>query len=222
MKRTTAILALFCLAVTARADLFITQEVKSTLMNGEVVIKIKGDKVRLDVALGPAGAMSMIRDTATGDLTTLIHAQKMAMKVSGAQMPKLQASAAKLPIPQPTGRTEKVGAYNAEIYTCSVNGATQTFWVAKDFPNYAKLKTLMKKLKDSPVIGPANGMSPDLDALPGMVVKIEANVAGQKATTTLVSVKEMNFDAAVFEAPADYQTLAQPGPPPGPPGTVPK
>ena len=76
----------------------------------------------------------------------------------------------------------------------------------------------MKKLTDSPLAGQAKGMSPDLDALPGMVVKTEANVAGQKVTTTLVAVKEMNFDAAVFEAPKDYQMIAQPtlpGPAPG-------
>jgi hypothetical protein len=80
----------------------------------------------------------------------------------------------------------------------------------------------MKKLADSPMGGMGKGMGPDPDALPGMVVKMEADVGGQKISMTLTSVKEMNFNAAIFEAPKDYQEIAQPALPPGPPGAPPK
>jgi len=43
------------------------------------------------------------------------------------------AAAVTLVKPMDTGKSEKVGAYDTEIYTWSgVNGATATFWVAKD------------------------------------------------------------------------------------------
>ncbi|MCX7826900.1 MAG: DUF4412 domain-containing protein [Verrucomicrobiae bacterium] len=220
MKHAVAFLTYVCLAATACADLFIIQEMKSPMMNGEIFIKIKGDKMRLDMAFGPAGAMSTLIDTVSGDTTTLIHAQRMALKMPGAQLRQTmealqkQAGGAKPAPPKPTGKTEKVGEYNTEIYTWAANGTTQTLWIAKDFPNYSKLKPHLKRLHDSPMAGPGKGMSPDLDALPGMVVKMEGSIAGQKVSMTVVSVKETNFDAGIFETPADYQTIAQPGLPP--------
>jgi hypothetical protein len=43
-----------------------------------------------------------------------------------------------------------------------------------------------------------------------MAIKTEMAVAGQKITTTLVSVKEQEVDPAVFELPKDYKEMATP------------
>ena len=53
-------------------------------------------------------------------------------------------------------------------------------------------------------------MQPDFSTLPGMVVKTVAETAGMKMTSTLVSVKPEPVDAALFEAPKDYQSMATP------------
>jgi len=54
-------------------------------------------------------------------------------------------------------------------------------------------------------------MSPDISTLPGMVVKSQADMAGQKVITTLISAKEETVESSAFEAPKDYQDMAQPG-----------
>jgi hypothetical protein len=122
--------------------------------------------------------------------------------------------------PKATGKKEKVGDFNTEVYTCSFGGGTQTLWVTKDIPNYDKVKVQLDKLNKSPIAGLAGGMTPDMSALPGVVVKSEGEFAGQKFVTTLTSVKEEPVDAALFEVPKDYQEMAQPALP-GAPGAVP-
>ena len=228
MKPTLLLIPLLATLAAARADLVIEQKMESAFQNGNMTMKVKGEKIRTDMEAGPAGAISSIMDLATGDSVTLMHAQKMAMKTSGTQTKQMveamkkQLGAAvdgKTPASKPTdtGKSEKVGNYNAEIYTWTNPTGTYTFWVAKDFPNYAKIKDQLDKVNKAASAGMGQGMGPDYGALPGMTVKALIEMAGQKITTTLVSVKEETVDAALFDAPKDYQQMAQPGLPPAAP-----
>jgi hypothetical protein len=221
MKRILICFALACTVVAARADLTIKQKVERAAVSSDTTTQIKGDKVRVDM-----GEISTIMDLSTSDTITLMHKSKMAMKLSGVQMKQMMdamkkqmgaaADNAEPPKPQATGKTEKVGDYNTEIYTWSnTNGmtATMTMWVAKDFPNSKNIKEQLAKVKKSTAGGMSKGMAPDDSALPGMVVKTQAEVLGQKITTTLVSVKEETLDASLFDVPKDYsyQDMPQPG-----------
>jgi len=120
-------------------------------------------------------------------------------------------ASAEPPKPQATGRTEKIGDYQTEIYTWSNStGMSATLWVAKDFPNYKKINEQLDRLSKSAAGGMGKGMGPDLGTLPGMLVKSEEAVLGQKVTTTLVSAKEAPVDDSVFETPKDYHEMTQP------------
>ncbi|HUA39461.1 MAG TPA: DUF4412 domain-containing protein [Candidatus Sulfopaludibacter sp.] len=230
MKQIVISLGLAFSIVAARADLVLQQSVESAMINGTITTQIKGDKIRVDMPSSPQGAMSTIMDLSSGDSTTLFHERKVAMTVPGAEIKqmaeKLKESRAGTgtnaapPKFQDTGKTEKVGNYTAEIYTwSSPDGANQTVWVARDFPDYAKIKVQMDKLNDSPVAQMSKGAAPDVNALPGMVVKTQMEMNGQKVTSTLVSAKESSVDAAIFQTPKDYQQMAQPalGVPPNQP-----
>jgi hypothetical protein len=223
MKQIVISLGLAFSIMAARADLVLQQNVESTMINGTITTQIKGDKIRVDMPSSPQGPMSTIMDLSSGDSTTLLHQQKVAMKVPGAEIKQMaeklkqsRASAgtnAAPPTFQDTGKTEKVGNYDAKIYTwSSPDGANQTVWVAKDFPDYAKIKVQMDKLNDSPVGQMSKGAAPDVNTLPGMVVKTQMEMNGQKVTSTLVSAKESSVDASIFQTPKDYQQMNQPGP----------
>jgi hypothetical protein len=223
---TKRILILFGLAFSlaaARADLVLKQNIESAMMNGTVTTHIKGDKVRVDMPATPQGAMSTIMDLNSGDSLTLLHQQKVAMKVPGAEIKQMaekmkEARASALTNAPPpkfrdTGKTEKVGGYDTEIYTwLSPDGANQTVWVAKNYPNYAKIKVQMDKLNNSPVAQISKGTAPDVSTLPGMVIKTQMEKDGQKVTSTLVSAQEESVDASIFETPKDYQEMTQPSP----------
>jgi thiol-disulfide isomerase/thioredoxin len=222
MKQIFISLALVFAVGTACADFVIKQKVESPMMSGEVTMQIKGDKVRTDVPFGlmGMGSMSTIADLNTGDTVMLMHKHKAAAKISGAQL-KEQMAAVKKQVekaavagaakPQATGKTEKVGDYNSEIYTwASTNGMKMTLWVAKDFPNYKQIQEQLKKLSELSPFGMGKSMGPDENTLPGMVVKREMESLGQKITTTLISAKEEPVDLAVFEVPKDYTDMTQP------------
>jgi len=227
MKRILILLGLaFSLAV-ARADLVLQQDIESAMINGTVTTQIKGNKIRVDMPSSPQGAMSTIMDLNSGDSVTLLHQQKVAMKVPGAEIKQMAENmkrarvGAQTNAPPPTfhdtGKTEKVGNYDAEVYTwSSPDGASQTVWVAKNYPNYAKIKVQMDKLNNSPVAQISKGSAPDVSTLPGMVVKTQMEMNGQKVTSTLVSVNEQSVDASIFETPKDYQAMTQPGSAPAP------
>lgn len=223
MKRLLPILFLGSTLIAARADLVVEQKVESPFQNGNMTMKIKGEKIRVDMPTGPAGAMSSIVNLTTGDSLTLMHGQKMAMKTSGAlakqmieqmqkktETPAAAGAEAGAAGPKATGKTETVGEYQTEIYTVNIGGGTYTYWVAKDFPDYAKIKAEMDKVNQMASGGIAKGMGPDLGNLPGVAVKTRAEIGGTQITTTLVSAKSGPVDAALFEMPKGYTEMAAP------------
>ena len=216
MKAFLSLLAVpFLLVATASADLIVEMKIESPALNTNTTMKVKGDKMRADVNGGPTGAMSTITDGKTGDMVTLIHAQKMAMKISAAQMKatmdQMKAQAGfkdgAAAAPKATGQSEKIGDYDCDIYTWNDGNTSAKFWVAKNHPQAAALKAFSKQMRQAI---PGAQMGPDESSLPGPTIKSEVMSQGQKITSTLVSVKEQDVDAKEFEVPADYQSMALP------------
>ena len=82
MKTVLIRLALSLLfAATASADWVIESNVESAKVNGAMTIKVKGDKMRMDIPNERIGAVSSVVDTKTGDTLQIVHAQKAAMKI---------------------------------------------------------------------------------------------------------------------------------------------
>jgi len=224
MKQIFILLALLCSAAAARADLVLQQQIATGNYKGAVTMKVKGAKVRLDLYAGQPQAISTILDLTTGDTTTLMHNQKMFVKVSGAQTRQAKSSgtistASKSPIPRPTGKSEKVGGYDTEIYTWyNARGITGTAWVAKNYPDYPRIRTDLAVL-DKSAAEFNNNTDPELSILPGMVVKSLVSGSGQSITATLISAKEEMVDASLFQTPANYRELPRPKPFLNPPPT---
>ncbi len=191
------------------------QQITTPNDNSVVTIKVKGGKVRMDFLAGQPQAISTITDLKTGDSITLLHTQKMFVKTSGGparQSHPAGAGAAanpapKPPLPRATGKTEKMGGYDTEIYTWSNSrGITGTAWVAKNFPDYAMIRTELAVL-DKSAADANNSTDPELSKLPGMVVKSRVAGSGQAITATLISAKEESIDASFFQIPASYKEM---------------
>lgn len=225
MKYKIGFLILISTIVAARADLVIQQQTtiteNKTNQSFIVTKKIHGDKIRTDTDGGLQADTSMILDANTCASIVLIHKHKSVVKDSGVREKELQEKEkqsgntnsveGKLAKPLDTGKSEKVGAYDTEIYTWSgVNGATATFWVAKDFPNYDEIKVAIDKL------GPFAGLARlnEMITLPGMVVKsqiiLKRDAGALTSTATLISLKEEPVDESTFEVPGDYTDITPP------------
>jgi len=207
------------LVATASADWVIESNVASAKANGVLVIKVKGDKMRMDIPNERIGAVSSIVDTKTGDTLQIVHAQKAAMKIDGEAMKKMVANsrdkagfkdgaAGEL---KATGEKEKVGEYDCEIYTWSNGTVSKKFSVAKNHPQEAVLKDLEKRMRSGFLGGMQ--MGPDTTTLPGTVIKTETTSPAGNTSSVITAVKEQELDPKDFEVPEGYQTVAPPVPP---------
>jgi len=208
------------LVATASADWVIESTVESGQVNGVMTVKVKGDKVRMDIPNGRVGAVSSVVDTKTGDTLQIVHARKAAMKMDGATMKQMIAGAREkaglkdggVAEIKATGETEKVGNYDCDIYTWTDGAISKKYWVAKNHPQAAALKDWEKQMRSGFMGGIQVG--PDTTKLAGPVIKTESTTPAGTTRTVITSVKEQDVDPKDFEVPEGYQTVTPPQPPP--------
>ncbi len=212
MKRIIALLAAVAATAAARADLVLQQQITFANYQGVTTMKIKGAKVRMDLYAGQPQAQSIITDLNTGEVITLLHSQKLYLKtVNAPAKPGAVGAVSQAPVPRATGQTQKVGDYDTELYTWSnARGINGTAWVARRFPDYARIQTDLAVLDKS--AGADNDSTPELSALPGMVMRSQVAGGGQTMTLALISAKETPLDATQFTIPRDYKEVPKPKP----------
>lgn len=201
MKPLSFLAALLLTLVPAmgRADLTLVQKSNGAGAHNPSVMKVKGSKIRIDSGT----AQTNLVDTATGEMTVLIHSTKKMTKTSYKTGPLAveiakSVAAASLHRPLSTGKTEKVGAYDCEIHEWDFGGGIKSkLWVAKNFPNYEAIKADLATLS---ALGGANVLS-DIN---GMVVKNHIDLGGATAITTLEDAKIDPLPDTDFVVPAGY------------------
>ena len=215
MKLILRLAPLILAAAFARADIVIEQKMESAMINGNIIMKVKGDQARMDMPSPLGGNVTTLMNFKSGDMVTLMHQQKMAMKMNLSDVKKQQEAGqkalgvdpAKIEKPKATGEKEKVGEYDTEIYQVNQGSLQAKMWIAKDFPNAQSIKDQMVKLSSS--MGGA-GFDPSKVDVPGMVVKTEVSTPIGKMTTTLVMAKEQPVDDKEFIKPEGYQEMQMP------------
>jgi hypothetical protein len=208
-----ALIALFAMQA-ARADLTIVQKTEGALNAGQLTLRLKGDKARTDVA----PQITMITELGNGDTVTLNHTAKVFIRIPGSEAAKLRAMAADLKPGAPseppklvsTGRKEKIENHDCEVFTWGVGNLQVTDWIAKDYPNWKPVLAELTRFQNAGLGAAAQPLMPALDQFPGMVVKREMTLKGNKTTSTLVSVSDSALDAALFELPEGYKEQIAP------------
>ena len=162
---------------------------------------IKGGKIRSDNDT----TSSVVMDTTSGEMITLVHEQKMIIKTNTKEL------AALAPPPgadkagggtkvTATGQKEMVDGYNCELYLSENMGMVVKMWLTEDYPGYQKLKEELKVISKM-----AAANAPEQAPLPGIAIKTEYEQQGLKFETRLVSLKEGTVDEAKFAIPAGYK-----------------
>jgi len=210
MKR-IALFFLFAATASLHADLTLVQKVDMAGTPGEMTIKFKGDKVRVD----PAPQMSMITDVKTGDTVTLIHAEKKAMRISGDKMKAaVKKFAGATPAEQkskltPLGRKETVNGMPTDVFTTDTAVGKATYYIATNYPDAAAIMKEMKTAQPSALANSGTSI-PDFRDLPGVPVKIEMDTVRGRVVMTLVAVKRDPIPNSEFSIPADYTDVKMP------------
>jgi hypothetical protein len=211
---------IFGLLVSARGDLTIVQRVEGTGQNGDVTVKIKGDKERIDAPSQP----TRIIDGKTGELTDLMNNKKSFVRISAAQIKAAAETINKFdgdkkpaaPKLTPTGKKETINGYETEEYVYERPQFKASFWVTTKYPDAAGILKQMQ----APISGawkPSNMGMPDYTDFPGLPLKTVISVGDNKVVTTIMSIKNDSVSAAEFDIPKDFQELKRPieaAPPP--------
>jgi len=206
----------FAAAVAARADTVIVEKVDGSGQTGQITIKVGAAKVRTDVT----PQISTITDVTTGDITTLMHAQRTYMVISAAtsramleQMRKvMQAGGAPATPPalKPTGRTDKIDGYHAVEYTYNNGIMSGSYWFSTEFPDAAAVNAALAKFRKGGLTDMTKAFAPDPTGIPGVAVRMETLFNGQKIVTDLVSANEQPVDPTEYQVPAAYTEMKIP------------
>jgi len=220
MKLAVFFVALVALSLAlpwARADLTLVQSVEGSSGSNEMTMKLKGDKMRIDVS----PQVTTIIDAKTGEMINLMNDQKKVMRVSGEKVRATMEMAQQFkgkngkketkerPKFVATGKKETVNGYETEQYTWETPDFKATYWIALNYPDGAAI------LKQLQAINPdiwktSNTQMPDYRDFPGLPIKTLILIGGNQITTTLTAVKQDPLSDADFTIPKDYQEMKLP------------
>lgn len=214
-------LPLFCLATftflpIVCADLTVVQSIESSAGTNKVTIKIKGERARIEV--NPKS--SMIVDTKSGEVITLIPEQKAVMHLSAERaaafankartLLKDTDTSLEIATPKPTGKKEKINGYEAEEYVAETPKYRAAYWVAKKYPDYQTILRQMKLLQNSAFASVRKPM-PEYYDFPGLPICTRIKLQGQEeATTTITSISNGSLADSEFVVPPDYAEIHLP------------
>jgi hypothetical protein len=209
-----AILFGTCLLANARADLTIVQKIEGAGQSGEVTIKIKGEKERIDSPSQP----TRIIDGSTGEMMNLVNDRKTVVRISAEQMKAAAQTISKYndgdsssekPKLAPTGNKETISGYNTDEYVYQTPQFKATFWIARTYPDATSILKQMQ-MPVSRAWKPSNLGMPDYRDFPGVPLKTVISVGTTEVSTTVTSIKHDQLGDSEFTVPKDYQELKPP------------
>ena len=200
--------------LTARADLTIVQKVEGLNETGQMTIKIKGAKARIEAT----PQLTTIVDTKTGEMMNLMNGQKTVVRISAEKMKAAmetlrkfngQSETAAKPKLTATGKRETISGYETEQYVYETPSFKATYWIAPKYPDASAILKQMEVL-NSGAWKPKDMLMPDYTDLPGLPIKSVVTLHGNEVTTTLTSIKEDSLSDSEFTAPKDFQERKSP------------
>jgi hypothetical protein len=199
-------------SVTASADFTIVQKVEGKGQGHEITLKVKGDKIRMEAT----PQMTMLVDGRTGDVITLMNAQKKIVRISGDKAKAIAEMAAKYgggttekPKLIATGKKMTVIGYEAEEYVADTKTFKAHYWIAPSFPNSVAIVKQLQSIIPAAWNDLAKGMI-DYRDLPGLPLRTQVTVGDDEIVSTVVAVKADALNDAEFLPPKDFQEVKIP------------
>jgi hypothetical protein len=199
-------------ALSARGDFTIVQKVEGKGEAKEIVLKIKGDKIRMEAS----PKITMIVDGRTGEMVTLMNAQKKIVRISGDKTKAIAEMATKYSGTTSektkivaTGKKMTILGYEAEEYLAESKAFKAHYWIAPNFPNSAEIMKQLQAIIPAAWTDLAKGMM-DYRDLPGFPLRTQVNLGDGDVVSTLVAVKIDPLSEAEFAPPKDFTEMKMP------------
>jgi len=203
----------FCFTSVVRADLTIVQKVEGAGQSGEMTVKIKGDKARIEGAPN----VTTIIDGKTGEMTNLMTDRKTVVRISAEKMKAAAEMISKFNKNEPaakaelraTGKKEMIGSYEAEQYVCETPNFKATYWLAPTYPDGAAILKQLQSL--NPQMWQTQNMGlPDYRDFPALPIKTVMRMGDNEVTSTVVSIRGTTLDETEFSVPKDFKEVQVP------------
>lgn len=216
MVKAAIIAVFFGVTISARGDLTIVQKIEGAGPSSDLVIKVKGQKARIDAA----PQLTTIVDGKTGEMINLMKDQKKIVRISAEKMKaaaqminKYDGNAKDAAAPKPklvaTGKKEKINGYDTEEYIYETPAYKATYWIAANYPDGPNILKQLQSL--DPKLWAGNNMNaPDYHDFPGVPIKTVVSIESNQITTTLVSITQDTIDPSEFEPPKDFEEMKMP------------
>jgi Domain of unknown function (DUF4412) len=203
------------LLVTARGDLTIVQNVEGSGSVKQITTKLKGDKARVEVA----PEVTAIIDNKTGEVLSLMNAEKKFLRISAdkskaiAEMASKYAgdssAAAERSKLTPTGKKEMINGYEAEEYIRESPSVKESYWIALKYPDSAAIVKQLQAITPAAWNDIAKGML-DFRDFPGLPLRTIVKTDRKEIISTITSIKQDPLSEAEFSVPKDFQELKVP------------
>src|SRR5213080_1766429 len=210
---------------SARADLTMVQQVERAGSAGNMTIKLKGDKVRIEAS----PKVTTILDGKTGEVTNLMNDQKTVVRISAdkvkavanmIQKPNAKQEGVAKPKLTPTGQKETVNGYQTEQYTYDGPNFKATYWIASNYPDGAAILAQLQSI-NSEFWNAANPGMPDYRDFPGLPIRTRMTTTKQghatmatgtatEITSTIISVNQNPISDSEFTVPSDFKETKLP------------
>ncbi len=214
----------FALAITlfvptfARADLTLVQSIVSEGSTTRLTMKIKGAQVRVD----STPLSTAFIDTESGNMTNLIHPQKMIMRISGAQLKDMaDAVKAASPVkpapsaePKATGRKETINGYATEEYVVDTPSGKLHLWLARDYPDWKEIVLDLARMSQGAWAKQLAGTVQadyDIARLPGLPLRTEmTQPGGGQVIVRFEAIDRKPIPPEEYAIPGDYKEIQMP------------
>jgi hypothetical protein len=200
------------LCLSARADFTIVQKVEGRGSASEIILKLKGNKIRMEAT----PKMTMIVDGNTGETITLMNAQKKFLRISGDKAKAIAELATKYgggtaekPKLIATGKKMTINGYEAEEYVGETKMFKASYWIAPRFPDSAAIMQQLQAVIPTAWNDLAKGMM-DYRDLPGFPLRTEVKTGDNEVTSTVIAIKQDPLSDAEFSVPNDFQEMKIP------------
>ncbi|HWM25975.1 MAG TPA: DUF4412 domain-containing protein [Chthoniobacterales bacterium] len=203
------------LLVTARGDLSLVQKVEGSGSVSQITIKLKGDKARVEVT----PQVTTLIDRKTGDMLTLMNAQKKFVRISADKSKAIvemankysgdPAATAEKSMLKPTGKKEMIHGYEAEEYVRESPALKESYWIALQYPDSAAIVKQLQSVIPAAWNEVAKGVL-DFRDFPGLPLRTIIKADGKEIISTITSIKQDALSDAEFSVPKDFQELKVP------------
>jgi hypothetical protein len=200
------------LCLSARADFTIVQKVEGKGSASEIILKLKGNKIRMEAT----PKMTMIVDGNTGETITLMNAQKKFLRISGDKAraiaelaTKYGGGTAEKPKLIATGKKMTINGYEAQEYVGETKMFKASYWIAPRFPDSAAIMQQLQAVIPTAWNDLAKGMM-DYRDLPGFPLRTEVKTGDNEVTSTVIAIKQDPLSDAEFSVPNDFQEMKIP------------